>query len=296
LKRTFDTHDLKFLSDGVLILSIDLCKLYQPATTGTELAFQGLDIVASVGMWDLASKTSFRTQTRAQSSNIAVVDIDLLVKDIIRSYKKRKANKLPTQIIIFRSVTHENGVEEVAQQELTSIKKMLEAEWKDSEKDLPLLTYLRVPKRKRMTKADQKASNLIQTGSLVDSIMSGVFNAKPPTVKVDQIDESDSSLKPFKNHSIVLKVYDESNLSASAIKNMVHSLSYLSPRTTTKTRPTPIDLADLANERTRHISVGWLNDNREKYLEDKEQLMIDLNQFLMMEMGDEEYRNTLYYA
>lgn len=223
-----------------------------------EPALEGLDIAAAVGLWNLTSANrSHRTQTRVQRSNIAVTEIGLLVRDVIQSYAEREGGSLPTSIIILRNATDEHKVLEVTQTELASIKKMLAAHCKELGTDVPRLTYLRVP-IKMVWKVKYKNRH------------------------------------PISNYSKALK-YDENELSSLDIRAMIHNLSFLSPRRTSKLWPTPIDLADLAIRIDRRISSGWYEHNKDKY-NLSTTLLWDLNEFLTKEMGDATYKNTLYYV
>jgi hypothetical protein len=312
LKRTFDTHELRFLDDGFLLLAIDLCKLNSIAELNVT-AFEKIDMAAVVGMWDLASVSmSFRTATRAQRSDKAVTELDALARDVVLNYKSRKGGKLPKHIIIFRNVTYQDKAVELAQQELTSIRTMLASECEKTKSAMPLLTYLRVPKKKKFSKfaqiCEKKFQNVVRTGSLVDSIIpdggprptsSAQSSTGPAATGGDEnlADSSSGTTQPFENYWRVFKVFDENDLSPASIRAMMNSLSFMSPRTTKRTRPAPIDLADTANEKSRLISAGWFEDNGNKYWPaDTDRMLADLNQFLTRDFGDEEYKNRLYYA
>lgn len=285
LKQKFKIHTHKFLGDGYLFLSLDLCKL-----VSRQRPFKKLDIAAAVGMWNLTSaKMSYRSQTRAQRSSSAVTDIDSLVRDIIQSYAERKDGSLPTRIIILRSITDEDKLLEVAQKELASIKKMLAAHCKSIGKDVPRLTCLGMTKGEKISRGPDQ-----QQGSRWESspdMMTLTFRIDIPIIP------HYISQRLVRNQvmcSKALKVYDENEFDMLDIETMIHSLSFLMSDSL-GISPTPIELASLANERTRHICAGWLEDNRDKYKESGSTMLDDLNEFLMERMGDSSFREALYY-
>lgn len=284
-----DSHD--FLRDGYLFISIDVC---HPAP-GDKLP---QSVAAVVGMWDLNNPrlthcTRVRVQRKVRDDSSTIEDVgevDVMVSEILDSYKAKKG-KLPTKIIILRDGVSEGQYNIVLSTEIRKIKAVLNRKYQGKS---PPISCLVVQKRHRIRfKREQPIQGRngpdynIQPGTVVDNTI-----MKPGEFAFYLAPHR--ALQGTSRAPNITVIIDENNLTQDSAQSMMHALSYLSPRCNKGTSiPTPVNLADLAAERGKNIVIGWNWKNNMKMSDDDR--LKKLNDFLS-KMGDQNYKNTLYYA
>lgn len=290
-------HFNKFLQDGYIFLSVDVCH----PSPGDKLE---QSVAAVVGMWDLTNAnlshcTRIRVQKKVnknQSTVEEVGEIGLMMYEVFAEYKRKK-NKLPTNIVILRDGVSEGQYRMVLDSELIKVRNALTKLYNGI---LAPITCCVVQKRNKIRFKRKEAlitrrqgredkDYNIQPGTCVDCVITH------PT----DYEFYFSAHKAIKGTSRPPRYYvicDEIKFNQYEFEAMVNALSYLSPRCTKSTSiPTPVNLADLAAERGKNIVVSWLNDKNLSLKKMKEDDILNkLNPFLI-EFGDKNYKNTLYY-
>lgn len=282
-----------FLQDGYLFVSVDVC---HPAP-GDKLI---QSVAAVVGMWDLTNNnfsycTRMRVQKKVRKDNSTIEEVGELgdmVGEVLDSYLARK-KKYPANIMILRDGVSEGQFKIVLESELGKVHQKVSNKYNLVKQALPKISCLVVQKRHRVRFIRQQPKQgfkgpdfNIQPGTVVDSTI------------VHPIDFSFyiAPHKAIQGTSRAAHIYVISNdikLSQDQAQEMVHALSYLSPRCTKSTSiPTPVNLADLAAERGKNIVISWNDDNRIKLTEDER--LSKLNAFLS-NLADSNYKNTLFY-
>lgn len=289
-------NNFNFLKDGWIFISIDVC---HPAP-GDRLT---QSIAAVVGMWDITGKNmSFCTRIKAQrkerskddkSTVEEVLEIDVMVSEVIESYRLRK-NKLPTHIVMLRDGVSEGQFIMVSNNELGKVITSLRTKYQMSKMNPPLVSCVIIQKRHKIRLMRKEP---VQTKKGPD------FNIQPGTVVDNTItrpNEFSFYIAPHKaiqgtsRAPYAFFIYDEIKFDQDTAQTMIHSLSYLSPRCNKSTSiPTPVNLADLAAERGKNIVVSWNSDNPR--VPEAERFR-RLNEFLSNGLADENYKNTLYYV
>ena len=286
--------NVNFLADGFLFLSIDVC---HPAPGDRFMQ----SVAAMVGMWDLTSArishtTRLRVQAKQRSKNDLstveeVGDVGLLFEEILNSFKSKKG-RMPSHLVVLRDGVSEGQFQMVLEFELQKIKSVLDRLSKGTK-----LACLTIQKRHRVRfmrkqpvttrKGDQDYN--IQPGTVVDS-------------KITHPNDFTFYLAPHKalqgtaKAPCVYMIYDNIGFDMDSAQAMIHALSCLSPRCTKLTSiPTPINLADLAAERGKHIIIAWSSHQPNLAKMQQDELLAKLNSHLAR-LGEDNYKNTMYYS
>lgn len=287
----------RYLQDGYIFISVDVC---HPAP-GDKLI---QSVAAVVGLWDVCNQ-NMSTCTRLvvqqkmneKSSTIErVIDIGRLFREVVQSYKTKKS-KLPSNIVIMRDGVSEGQFDMVSEYEIKQIKQALYPMYQTTQSPQPTISCMIVQKRhkvrfmRKQAVQTRKGTNdyNIQAGTVVDDVVTypNEFNFYMAPHKAIQ----GTSRPPH-----ITLVLDEIRFSQDEAQELVHALSYLSPRCTKSTSiPTPVNLADLAAERGKNLVIAWCDDleNKSQKLKDEERRQ-KLNDFLKT-IGDNNYYNTLFY-
>ena len=284
---------INFLSDGYLFVSIDVC---HPAPGDRFMQ----SVAAMVGMWDITGdKIAHSTRLRVQSKQRSEKDLSTveevgevasMFQEILENYRKRKG-KDPTHIVVLRDGVSEGQFKMVLQYELNKIQNVL-----SRLAAKPKLACLTVQKRHKI-RFKRKQAFITRRGD-------PDYNIQPGTVvdsKVTHPNDFTFFLAPHKaiqgtsKAPYIYMIYDDIGFDQDTAQAMIHALSYLSPRCNKGTSiPTPINLADLAAERGKNIVISWGMDKNIKSMQQSEYLP-KLNAHLA-NLGDAEYKNTLYYV
>lgn len=284
----------KHLQPGYLYVSIDVC---HPAP-GDKLI---QSVAAVVGMWNLTGPQgiSYCTRMRVQkkenenkSTIEHVLEVDKMFIEVLRSFKKSKG-RVPTHIVLLRDGVSEGQFEIVLNRELSSINQLLTNIYNKEKQPKAKLSCFVVQKRHkiRFRRRDPIATKRgddynIRPGTVVDK------DVTHPTDHSFYI-APHKAIQGTARAAYIYMIYDEINFSQDEAQALIFSLSYLSPRCTKGTSiPTPVNLADRAAERGRNLVIAWNTDNYQK-LKD-EQRIIKLNEMLE-NIGDANYRHTLFY-
>lgn len=293
----------KYLAPGYIFISVDVC---HPAP-GDKLA---QSVAAAVGMWDLNNaersyRTCIRVQRKVRLNNTTVEDVgevDKMFEDILMAGYGPKKRNLPSNIVILRDGVSEGQFKIVLESELRKIYAMLDRIYANKKIPLPKVTCMVVQKRHKvrfMRKTPVQSRNgpdfNIQPGTVVDS-------------KITHPTDFTFYMAPHKaiqgtsRAAHIYVLHDKIGFNEDEAQSMIHALSYLSPRCTKSTSiPTPVNLADRAAERGKNLVICWQEENmggkkrgdgQEAGIGDEQ--LIRLNDYLQ-NIGDENYRNTLFY-
>lgn len=299
-----DPKQNKYLGPGYIFISLDVC---HPAP-GDKLA---QSVAAAVGMWDLTSaersyRTCIRVQRKQRQNSSTVEDVgevDKMFEDILKAYYQRKGKKLPTNIVFLRDGVSEGQLKIVLESELTKIYAMMDRVYTNFKLTLPKVTCMVVQKRHKVRMMRKQP---VQTRNGPD------YNIQPGTVVDSEITHPTDFtfyLAPHKaiqgtsRAAHIYVIHDKIGFNQDEAQSMVHALSYLSPRCTKSTSiPTPVNLADRAAERGKNLVICWQEENMRGGKKGKggddvgfcDEQLIKLNDYLQ-NIGDPEYRNTLFY-
>lgn len=300
--------------DGYIFIGVDVCHPSQRDELNQSVA-------AAVGMWDVGNagrgyRTCVRVQPKSRQNNSTVEDVTEIARmfeDLLEAYRRAKNGSLPARIVIFRDGVSEGQLAIVCEREIHQrLYPKLELMYGGGAKQnkLPEVACFVVQKRlnirfmleQALTTPKGQPDYNPPPGTVVDHTVSHRMN----------FDFHLAPHKAIKGTSKVVHydvIHDTLGMSQDEAQAMAHALCYLSPLCTRPTSiPTPVNLADRAAERAKHLVIGWQEEHlvgadrsgakggapRFAGSIDEEQL-IRVNEYLQ-QIGDSNYRNTLFYV
>jgi eukaryotic translation initiation factor 2C len=181
-------------------------------------------IAAVVASFDKAA-SKYNTYIRAQTHRVEIVEeMNGMTKLALQDYKK-KNNKYPTRIVMYRDGVASGQFDQVRQEEVQAIKKAAE-----SLKANLKLTVIVVQKRHhvRLFPVDQAATD--KSGNCIPGTVIDTSITHP--VEYNFYMQSHAGIQGMSRPTLYHVIHDESNFKSDQVQKMTYDLCFLSERAT----------------------------------------------------------------